>query len=438
MATRHKIDYGALIKRDRVHSRLYNDLDIFEDELDRIFHRGWVYVGHEDEIPNPGDFRLAQIGRQPVIMVRDEQRRVQILLNRCRHRAATVCQVPSGNTQLFRCAYHGWTYKCGGELASVPYQDAYGGNLPRAELGLTKVPRVDAYRGFIFASLSPAGITLADHLGRSRAQIDNFVDLSPEGEIGVRAGVSRYRFAANWKLQVENGMDGYHPNFTHEAFFDMLERDHDGRRLKLFDGDSIGQTRDLGGGHVMLDYREYNNRVRGLRPLATLSNQSEYIEAMERRHGKERAAELLMLGGTHMLIFPNLIIIGVHMRVMTPVRVDETVVSLYPTTLKGVPAVLNRVRLRGHEAFYGPGGFGQPDDLEMFARIQRGLNADLDPWLYIARGMHRERVDTDGTIVGQMTDEVTLRGIWSHYKKVMSSPETASAAGRRARGAARV
>ncbi|HZO80115.1 MAG TPA: aromatic ring-hydroxylating dioxygenase subunit alpha [Candidatus Binataceae bacterium] len=429
MATRQQIDYDALIQRDRVHGRLYSDPDVFEDELERIFHRGWVYVGHANEIPNPGDFRLAQIGRVPVIMVRDEQGTVQVLLNRCRHRAATVCQLTRGNTQRFRCAYHGWTYKCSGELAAVPYQDAYGGNLPRAELGLTKVPRVDSYRGFVFGSLSPAGITLEDHLGRARAQIDNFVELSPEGEIDVRAGITKYRFPANWKLQVENGMDGYHPNFTHQTFLDMLERDNDGQRLGLFDGDAASQTRDLGGGHVMLDYREYNRR-RNLRVLATLSHEREYHEAMERRYGKERAAELLTLGGTHVLIFPNLIIIGIHMRVITPVRVDETEVSLYPTTLKGVPQEVNRTRLRGHEAFFGPGGFGQPDDLEMFARIQRGLNADFDPWLYIARGLHRERLDSDGTIVGQMTDEVTLRGIWAHYRKLMS-PQGSGAATRR-------
>ncbi|HVA39441.1 MAG TPA: Rieske 2Fe-2S domain-containing protein, partial [Candidatus Binataceae bacterium] len=231
MATRQKIDYGTLIKRDRIHGRLYKDPEIFEDEIDKIFHRGWVYVGHTGEIPNPGDFRLARIGRQPVIMVRDEQGEVQVLLNRCRHRGATVCQLERGNTQLFRCSYHGWTYKCGGELASVPYQDAYGGRLPREELGLTRVPRVGTYRGFVFGSLSPAGITLEDHLGRARAQIDNFIELSPEGEIDVRAGITKYRFPANWKFQVENGMDGYHPNFTHETFIDMLERDNDGQRL---------------------------------------------------------------------------------------------------------------------------------------------------------------------------------------------------------------
>jgi hypothetical protein len=81
---------------------------------------------------------------------------------------------------------------------------------------------------------------------------------------------------------------------------------------------------------------------------------------------------------------------------------------------------MNIKRLRGHESFYGPAGSGAPDDLEMFERNQVGLSAEVDPWLLLARGLHRERRDADGTIIGHMTDEVTQRGIWRHWKKVMS------------------
>ncbi|HJU10603.1 MAG TPA: Rieske 2Fe-2S domain-containing protein, partial [Candidatus Binataceae bacterium] len=190
MQSRRKIDYTTLIKRDRIHTSLYSDPDVLTDEFERIFHRGWVYVGHAGEIPNPGDFRLKKIGRHPVIMVRDDHGDVRLLFNRCRHRGSTVCQLEAGNAPTFRCAYHGWTYRNNGELAGVPYQDGYGGSFRREEMGLLSVPRMDAYRGFIFGSLSPAGITLDDHLGRpAKEQIDLFVDLSPEGEIEVQAGV---------------------------------------------------------------------------------------------------------------------------------------------------------------------------------------------------------------------------------------------------------
>ena len=118
-SSRLAIDYNDLVKEDRIHGRVYTDPEIFEEEMEKVFYRGWVYVGHDSEIPNPGDFQLRKMGRQSVIMVRDEDGHVQLLLNRCTHRANAVCQVERGNTKKFRCAYHGWTFRTNGELLGV-------------------------------------------------------------------------------------------------------------------------------------------------------------------------------------------------------------------------------------------------------------------------------------------------------------------------------
>ena len=420
-AGQQHIDYGALVKHDRVHGRAYTDTDIFEEEMAKIFHRGWVYVGHAGEIPNPGDFRLTKIGRQPVIMVRDDDSQIQLFMNRCSHRANAVCQTERGNKTAFRCAYHGWTFRRNGELASVPYQDGYGASFRKEDFGLRKVPRMDLSRGFVFGSLSPAGITLDEHLGKAKEQIDLFVDQSPEGELEVRSGIHKYGYKANWKFQLENAMDGYHPNFVHQAFLRSIQK-RTGIKVDTFSGDSIGLTRDFGNGNVMLDYRPNNaaNREKMMAVLPTTAGGKAYEEALIARYGQERAEEILIAGGTHLLVFPNLILIGVQIRVVQPLSVDQTEVFLYPTLLKGVPQEMNIKRLRGHESFYGPAGSGAPDDLEMFERNQVGLSAEVDPWLLLARGLHRERRDADGTIIGHMTDEVTQRGIWRHWKKVMT------------------
>ncbi|HUY19101.1 MAG TPA: Rieske 2Fe-2S domain-containing protein, partial [Candidatus Binataceae bacterium] len=103
MNGRAKIDYDTLVKPDRINSRVYTDPQVFDEELDRIFHRGWVYVGHRGEVPNAGDFRQKRIGMQPVIMVRDGAGQVHLLLNRCRHRGAMVCNEERGNARAFRC-----------------------------------------------------------------------------------------------------------------------------------------------------------------------------------------------------------------------------------------------------------------------------------------------------------------------------------------------
>jgi phenylpropionate dioxygenase-like ring-hydroxylating dioxygenase large terminal subunit len=437
--TRTGIDYDALVKEDRVHGSVYTSQEIFDEEMDKIFHRGWVYVGHASEIPHPGDFRVRSMGRQSVIMVRGDDGQVRLLMNRCTHRANAVCQVERGNVAKFRCAYHGWTFARNGDLLGVTYSDRYDASFRKEDYGLRQVPRLGMYRGFVFGSLSPVGVTLDEHLGPAvKEQLDLFIDLSPEGEIDVTAGVHKYGYRANWKFQIENSMDGYHPNFVHQTFFTNIQRRTGARMTGLFNSSSSSLTRDLGNGHVMLDYRPYNreNNRRMQMALPTRPGGQAYLDAMVSRHGKERAEEILTAGGTHLLVFPNLVLIGVHIRVIQPVKIDETEVFLYPALLKGVPQEVNVSRLRGHESFYGPAGGGATDDLEMFERNQIGLSAQVDPWLLLARGVGQERQDTDGTTVGQITDELTQRTIWRQWKKAMTQGvETPSR--RRGNGVAR-
>jgi phenylpropionate dioxygenase-like ring-hydroxylating dioxygenase large terminal subunit len=417
------INYDELVKDDRVHGRVYTDQAIFDEEIDKIFSRGWVYVGHASEIPRPGDFRVTDIGRQSVIMVRGDDGHVRLLMNRCAHRANAVCQVERGNAMMFRCAYHGWTYRNNGDLASITYQDRYDASFRKEDYGLRMAPRIGNYRGFVFGSLSPVGITLDEHLGEEvKEQLDLFIDLSPEGELDVTAGVHKYGYRANWKFQIENGMDGYHANFVHQSYFENIRRRTGVNLTDLASSQSAAQTRDLGNGHVMIDFRPYNE-ARGARmgaAMPTSESGQAYRDALIASYGSERTRELLTARGTHLLVFPNLIIIGVQIRVIRPIEVDETEVFLYPAFLKGAPHQLNVARLRGHEAFYGPAGGGATDDLEMFERNQIGLSARVDPWLVLRRGTAQERRETDGSIVGQMTDEVTQRGIWRHWRKVMS------------------
>jgi phenylpropionate dioxygenase-like ring-hydroxylating dioxygenase large terminal subunit len=445
MRSQPDIDYNALVKEDRVHISLYTDPDIFTDEMDKIFHRGWVYVGHQGEVPNPGDFRLKRIGLQPVIMVRDQHGKVQLLLNRCRHRGATVCQEKQGNTRSFRCMYHGWTYQLNGELSGVPDAEAYGDDFKREELGLVKVPRVAQYRGFIFGSLSPAGITLEEHLGRAAAELDLFVGLSEADDVEVVSGIHKYNYQGNWKLAAENSMDGYHPTIVHASFGQALmdkikngaspEQQRADRDFASF----RGMTKDLGNGHVMLDYklRIYDSlnsdplpAVRALTPAGQAQ-----IEELTRRFGEQRAANMLREGGTHTFIFPNLILIGIQMRVLQPLSADRTEVCLYPTLLKWLAPEVNAIRLRSHEAFFGSASFGGPDDSEIFERIQDGCAVELEPWQLLSRGLHRERHE-DGIIIGDLADEVTQRGIWRQWKKMMTQGgEAARTARKRTRSA---
>ncbi len=446
MLSQQEIDYDALVKEDRVHLSVYTSPAVFTDEMDKIFHRGWVYVGHQGEVPDVGDFRLKRIGLQPVIMVRDQHGQVQLLLNRCRHRGATVCQEGQGNTRSFRCMYHGWTYQLNGNLSGVPGEDAYGDNFKREDFGLVKVPRVAAYRGFIFGSLSPAGMTLEEHLGRAAAELDFFVGLSRADDVEVVSGIHKYSYQGNWKMAAENSMDGYHAPIVHASFGQALMdkiknnpsmgQQRSGRDLAAMGG----ATKDLGNGHVMLDYKfriydSLNNdplpAVRAITPEGET-----HLAELTRRFGEDRAANMLREGGTHTFIFPNLILIGVQMRVLQPLGVDRTEVCLYPTLLKWLAPEVNTIRLRSHEAFFGSASFGGPDDSEIFERVQDGCAVALEPWQLLARGLHRER-EEDGVIIGDLTDEVTQRGIWRQWKKVMMQRQGAARAASKRVGNAR-
>ena len=420
-------DVGSLIQEGRVHSAIYTDSAIFELELRRIFYKTWVYIGHESEVPKIGDYQVRLIGRQQVIMVRGADKQVRVLMNRCRHRGAVVCEREKGSVKFFRCVYHGWMYDTTGKLIGVTGREAYGPEFKPENMGLTPAPRVDSYRGFIFASLSPEGESLRDFLGHAADMIDFLVDASPVGQIAVDAGVSKTIYTGNWKLV---GMDGYHPNYVHASVVDAWKRDADSgmgatHREDPFDDKAESRTRDLGNGHAMLDMRKqrmkhypvYEGFVKGI------PGGEDYVKTMLEKHGEERGKLLIALAGDpHVGVFPNMQIINNQIRIMNPLAPDKTEVNMYAVRLMGVSDEFNATRLRQHESFYGPAGAGSPDDAEIFERAQMGMLADVNPWVEISRGMSREVTDADGTIVGLITDEVTQRGQARRWRELMTQP----------------
>ena len=112
-------------------ARLYTDPEIFDWEMEKIFYSTWVWVAHESEIPEAGSYKMAPVGLQPVIVNRDRKGNFNVLLNRCRHRGASVCEVPKGKANGFTCPYHSWSYSLEGHLRGIPYPDGYEGVIER-------------------------------------------------------------------------------------------------------------------------------------------------------------------------------------------------------------------------------------------------------------------------------------------------------------------
>lgn len=418
-------DIAGLVQEKRVHGDVYRDPEIFERELDVLYSRHWIFIGHEGEIPNNGDFRQRQIGRQPVIFLRDDKGVVRVLMNRCTHRANAVCHLERGNARAFTCAYHGWRFRLDGELAVVPYPDRYDKDFDKKDHGMRQAARVESRRGFVFATLNPDDVTLNEHLGPLvLAELDDIADLSPVGELMVNAGVHKVRFSGNWKLMIENAIDGYHAGPVHRSHAEIVIARTGKNPALLTTSSSPARICHLGNGHCSWDSSAIqaggSRTFPGNRPDAAA--EKAYHDALIERHGKERAEYLLKKSGSHLFIFPNFSYVGSHFRLFQPVSASETRVDLFPIMLKGVPQEINTRRLRAHEVFYGPAGGGQSDDIEIFERNQIGLGAQVHPWSLVTRGIHLETKHEDGSVSGQITDELSNRAFFARWRDLMTEP----------------
>lgn len=407
-----ELEIDRLFRGDRVHRRVYTDPEIFEREMQRIFYRVWLFVGHESEVPHPGDYKTLKLALQPLLMSRHTDGKVYVLYNRCRHRGPVVCREELGHSKQFRCLYHGWTYRNDGALVGVPFRDGYPPDFDTGALGLMALPRVESYRGFVFASLSPEGESLQEFLGPARRYIDKIVDCAPDGAIEVRSGVLKYEYPGNWKLQCENFMDHYHAPFTHESAFAVRFHGQQGK-LEQEARDAI-EVRAFARGHSVMAHPAWT-RDQSHVP-------EDYVSALVRSRGQKRAAELLS-DDVNMHVYPNLIFqeYSQAYRVICPVAVDRTQVFVYPYRLKGAPEPFNDRKVRAVSRWAAATGTGQPDDMEAFARAQEGLRAMGPEWIIFARGIQREKTGPEGErISGAGTDETALRGQYRCWEKLMS------------------
>jgi phenylpropionate dioxygenase-like ring-hydroxylating dioxygenase large terminal subunit len=410
------IDYKHLVQSDRIHASLYTDPRIFAEELERIFHAGWVFVGHDSEIPRSGDYVTRPIGREPVIMVRGTDGGVAVLVNRCMHRGTMLCPAERGSVRTFACPYHGWTYDLSGDLLGVPYPGGYE-SFDKSAHALTRAPRVASYRGFVFASLSATGPALREHLGAATKLIDRSCDLAPAGEVELTAGWVKHRCAANWKMLPENDSDGYHLGFVHSALFKSIRTQY---QRVVGDEKSIQAViRDWGHGHIEIDWSPGYQAPFEWLGGASGSVVADYVAALERRDGPEVTRRRIMEGPAHALIFPNLFLGETNIAIVEPVSVEECVHWHTPMFLKGAPQFNGRL-LRMAEAGMGPASFLMPEDLIVASRNQAGLHARTVEWLLLARGLSREYVDAEGRVVSHVTDETTNRALWHHYRSVMT------------------
>jgi phenylpropionate dioxygenase-like ring-hydroxylating dioxygenase large terminal subunit len=414
--------YADLVVDDprefRVNGAVYTDPGVFASEMERIFERSWVYAGHETELSAIGDYKTVLVGTQPILLSRHEDGQVYALYNRCRHRGAVVCRQERGHSNFFRCRYHNWVYANNGALIGMAQSTGYPGDFDRSAFGLVCVSRVANYRGLIFVSLSDQCPSFDEHLAPVRKYVDAWLGRSPVEQLDVVLPPHRYEYPGNWKLQAENGYDGYHGNYVHLSWQRVLQLSRESTVEEVQRYRQEGAARGLANGHGLLE------RPGSLNPASSwtarmMDRYPEYAEAMRAKYDQNQLIDLS--ARRNIFIFPNLYLFDTHLRVIVPKAVNRTEVQLHVYALRGVPEAINEGRIRGHERFYGPAGFGAPDDIEVFTEVQTGAHARGNQWNLFSRGQHLERIE-NGERVGHTTDETPQRALYRHWRLEMARP----------------
>jgi len=399
--------------------------EIFAREQERIFSKVWLYLGHESEVRNPGDFVRLTVGGRPLIMVRTKRGDVRAFFNTCTHRGATICRADRGNAKAFQCFYHAWTFDLEGKLIGVPDEPAYGPSFDRTELGLHPVAKCAAYRGFVFVNFDPAACDLVTHLAGVTDYLDLIVD-SGGGRMEIVPGSNQYVIRANWKLLAENSYDGYHALPTHETYFKYVASLEADAREKLgeisatgaADGFTAkGEAIDLGNGHAVTQkVAPWGRPIARWSPLFGVDTREEIARIrreLVRNFGEERA-RLMADMSRNMVIFPNLVvndIMAVTVRTWDPVAVDEMRVTAWQLAPADEAPRLREARLDNFLTFLGPGGFATPDDLEALESCQAGFAADGVTHSDISRGI--------GAGTTRPVDESQMRAYWRRWRDLV-------------------
>jgi benzoate/toluate 1,2-dioxygenase alpha subunit len=424
-----------LIEDDRVHRDVYTDPEIFQLEMERLWSRTWIYVGHASQVANPGDYITVDVAAKPVIMVRHTDRTIRVLMNRCAHKGTKVVYDLAGNTgKTFRCPYHAWTYRTNGSLLNIPLKEGYERTqLAQSEAarGLAQVKNVEIYRGFVFARLAEHGIGFKDYFGDSLSSIDNLADRSPEGELEITGGCLRYLHNCNWKMFVENLNDTMHPMIAHASSA--------GTARKLWEGKPADAPKPMVIEQIApfaSDYKFFDDMGVRVYPHghsfsgvhfsihSSYSALGDYEALMKRAYGDERAQQILGTVRHNTVYYPSLTIKGAiqSIRVARPLAAGKTLLESYTFRLKGAPDILLERTVMYNRLINSPLSVVGHDDLHCYRSIQEGLAAEGNDWVSLHRDFAASEVralQEKAELTCNGTSEISMRNQFRAWAEFM-------------------
>lgn len=374
---------------NKIPREIFTDPDLFGVEMDAVFTGPvWVLVGHEAEIPSPGDYKTAAVGTVPVIVVRGAQGAVGVLVNACAHRGTRLVEGPSGNVLRggFRCIYHMWTYDTEGRLIAVSMPEDFPSEFRREDYGLPRA-RVETWRGAVFATFSEEAPPLREYLAEMTDGLDRVLG---DGRLRYLGSI-KVVFRANWKLYVENIYDGYHVTALHTGFQVVRLRSHGGERLVPNyerNGHLWGRSRSTPVGQLQPALRDMSLFDTRTKPTTD--------------HNM-------------MVVFPSGVVTDyfdtLQLRYVVPLEVDRTLIEFTFFGREGDSEETLRHRVRQGPQVLGPAGAITLEDIAALNRVQSSAPA---------RG---ENVVLKGTPKRfppyRHVDEAPIRHLYQAYRRLM-------------------
>ncbi len=384
---------SGLVDPDRgmVSREIFVNEEIYRQELERIFARAWLFVGHESQIPKSGDYLTSSMGEESVILCRDRAGRIHVFLNSCRHRGMKVCRSDEGNTVEFMCPYHGWSYATDGALVGVPFaKEAYGAQLDRSRWGLIEAARLENYKGTIWATWDRSAPSFLDYLGGYQLYLDLLLDAwdGREGGTEVIGGIHKWRIPCNWKFPAENfSGDRYH-NVSHRSV-DLVGIGPSGKGRRDMRERNEARWLDVSFpelGHSMIAFlRKPGAAIAPAYQDAPLV--ADYFRRCEEERKRRRGDQWRLFGGPGTM-FPNTSPLARQPRTLAvwhPRGPHQTEVWRWYLVDADAPAEVKDFLRQYYIRYSGPAGLTEQDDMENWNyahAASRGTIARQHPYNY--------------------------------------------------------
>jgi anthranilate 1,2-dioxygenase large subunit len=377
---------------NRIPREIFTDPDLFRWEMDAVFTGPvWVLVGHEAEVPQPGDYKTLSVGAVPVIVARGGDGEVRVLVNACAHRGARLVEGPRGNVLKggFRCIYHMWTYAPDGSLLGVSLPDDFPSDFRKEDYGLPRA-RVAVYKGLVFASFHEDTPPLEEYLAELTEGLDRVLG---DGRLRYLGSI-KVIFRTNWKLYVENIYDGYHVTALHTGFQVVRLRSHGGQRL--------------------VPNYERNGHLWG----QSRSTPREELQPVLRDMTLFDVRTKPTTDHNMMVVFPSGVVTDyfdtIQLRYVIPLAVDQTLIEFTFFARADDPEEVVRHRVRQGPAVLGPAGAITLEDAAALERVQLSS---------VARG---DNVVLKGTPKRfppyRHVDEAPIRHFYQAYRRLLGVP----------------